>query len=78
MKTMTVGELKAHFSEVIQDVKSGETIAVAFGRTKEIVAYLMPKAALHPAKRPLGILQNKGSVTFADNFKIDDNEFLGV
>ncbi|HEX9958727.1 MAG TPA: prevent-host-death protein [Fibrella sp.] len=78
MRTMTVGDLKAHFSEVIQDVKSGEEIAVAFGKKKEIVAYLIPKAARTPAKRQLGILQNKGHVTFAADFKLTDDEFLGV
>lgn len=71
---MTIGDLKAHFSEVIQDVKSGEEIAVAFGKKKEIVAYLIPRAAHKSAKRQLGILQGKGTVTFADDF----NEFLGL
>ena len=78
MRTMTVGDLKAHFSEVIQDVKSGEEIAVAFGKKKEIVAYLIPKEARTPAKRQLGILQNKGRVTFATDFKLTDDEFLGL
>lgn len=78
MRTMTVGDLKAHFSEVIQDVKSGEEIAVAFGKKKEIVAYLIPKEARTPAKRQLGILQGKGKVTFATDFKLTDDEFLGL
>ncbi len=75
---MTIGDLKAHFSEVIQDVKSGEEIAVAFGKKKEIVAYLIPKAARNPAKRQLGTLQGKGTVTFVDDFKLTDDEFLGL
>lgn len=75
---MTVGALKAHFSEVIQDVKSGEEIAVAFGKKKEIVAYLIPKEGRNPVKRQLGILQGKGTVVFADDFKLTDDEFLGL
>jgi hypothetical protein len=36
MKTMTVGELKAQFSEVLgQMVKSGEPIAISFGKKKK-------------------------------------------
>jgi antitoxin (DNA-binding transcriptional repressor) of toxin-antitoxin stability system len=76
MKTMTVGDLKSHFSEVIQEVKAGEEIAVAFGKKKEIVAYLIPKSARKSAKRQLGIL--KGNVRFADTFKMTEDEFLGI
>jgi antitoxin (DNA-binding transcriptional repressor) of toxin-antitoxin stability system len=34
IKKMTVGELKARFSEVLEDVQKGETIEVIFGRSK--------------------------------------------
>ena len=45
MRPMIIGDLKTHFSQVIKNVKSGEEIAVTFGRKKEIVAYLIPKTA---------------------------------
>ncbi len=76
MRTMTVGDLKARFSEVIQEIRAGEEIAVAFGKKREIVAYLIPKSARKPVKRQLGILQDKGKVTFADDFKMTAEEFL--
>jgi len=75
---MTVGDLKAHFSEVIQDIKAGEEIAISFGKKKEIVAYLIPKSARKEEKRQLGILQNEGKVSFADDFKMTEDEFLGL
>ncbi|GAB3960745.1 hypothetical protein GCM10028805_58660 [Spirosoma harenae] len=78
MRTMTVGDLKSRFSEVIQEVKAGEEIAVAFGKKKEIVAYLIPKSARKTEKRQLGILAKKGKVTFADDFKMTEEEFLGL
>lgn len=78
MKTLTVGELKSRFSEIIKEVQTGEEIAVAFGKKKEIVAYLVPKSARKPGSRKLGILQNKGKVTFADDFKMTEEEFLGL
>lgn len=78
MKTMTIGDLKAHFSEVIQEVKAGEEIAVAFGKQKEVVAYLIPKSARKPKNRQLGILQNKGKVILADDFKMTEEEFLDL
>ncbi len=73
---MTVGDLKARFSEVIQEIRAGEEIAVAFGKKREIVAYLIPKSARKLVKRQLGILQDKGKVTFADDFKMTAEEFL--
>lgn len=78
MKTLTVGELKSRFSEVLKEVQSGEKIAVAFGKKKEIVAYLVPKPDHKPAPRKLGILQGKGKAIFAGDFKMTEEEFLGL
>lgn len=44
MKTMAVGEFKAHFAEVLEQVKSGIGVAVTYGRRKEIVGYFLPKS----------------------------------
>ena len=76
MKTMTVGDLKSHFSQALKEVKAGEEIAVAFGKDKKIVAYLMPVPKKE--KRQLGILQHKGTVTFSENYKMTEEEFLGL
>jgi prevent-host-death family protein len=77
MKTMQVAELKAHFSEVLEEVKKGEEIAVAYGRKKETVAVLVPyKGYRKNHKRKLGLLKNKGTVVFKDDFKMTDEELL--
>ncbi|WP_373330877.1 type II toxin-antitoxin system Phd/YefM family antitoxin [Salmonirosea aquatica] len=73
MRTLTVGELKAQFSQIIKDVKAGEEIAVAFGKKREVIAYLVPKP-----ERKLGILQGKGKAIFTDDFKMTEEEFLGL
>lgn len=39
---MTVGELKARFSEVLKKVEKGQSIEVVFGRAKKPVAMLTP------------------------------------
>lgn len=78
MKAMSVGELKTHFSEVLQRVLAGEEIGIMYGRKKEIVAKLVPKSAAKKPKRKLGILEGKGKVTFHDDFKITEEEFLGL
>ncbi len=78
MRTLTVGELKAQFSQIIKDVQAGEEIAVAFGKKREVIAYLVPKPDRKPTPRKLGILQGKGKAVFADDFKMTEEEFLGL
>ncbi len=78
MKTITVGDLKSRFSEVLKEVQEGEEIAVAFGRKKEIVAYLIPRSARKPVKRQLGLLWGKGTASFTDNFSMTEEEFLDL
>ncbi len=76
MKTMTVGEVKAHFSEVLKEVEAGERIAITFGKKREIKAFLVPrKEDLKP--RMLGSLQGKGKVIFKDSYQISEEELLG-
>ncbi len=42
MQTVQVGEFKARFSEMIDSVRAGQTIVVAYGRNHEKVAALIP------------------------------------
>ncbi|WP_199539339.1 type II toxin-antitoxin system Phd/YefM family antitoxin [Dyadobacter luteus] len=70
MKTMTVGEFKAQFSDVIEQVKAGEKIAVTFGKKKEVIGYFTPEdsdAKVKKKQRPLGPLKHLGYV-MADDF----------
>lgn len=77
MKILTVGDLKTNFSEVLKAVQMGEEFAIAFGKRKEVVAYLIPKHLRKNGKRKIGILEGKASVTFKEDFKMTDEEFLG-
>lgn len=75
---MSVGEFKTHFSDVIEQVKSGEKIAVTFGKKKEVVGYFLPEIPESKGKRKLGILEGKASVDFHPDYKITAEEFLGL
>jgi len=77
MKTMTVGEFKSHFAEVLEQVKSGIGFAVTYGRKKEIVGYFLPESQLIKPKRKLGILEGKAKVTFKDDFKMSEEDLIG-
>ena len=77
MKTMSVAEFKNHFSEIIKQAKADESIAVTYGKKKEIIGYFHPVNVKKP-KRILGILEGKATFTFAPDFKITDDEFLAL
>jgi len=78
MKTMSVGEFKTHFSEVVEQVKEGEKIAVTYGKKKEVIGYFVPKIDDQNGKRRLGLLDGKAQVIFKDDFKMTEEEFLGL
>ena len=77
MKTMTVGEFKTHFSDVIEQVKSGEEITVTYGKKKEVIGYFTPKKSDQP-KIKLGLMEGKAKAIFHPDFKITEDEFLGL
>lgn len=80
MRTLTIGEFKAQFSDLLTAVQAGESVVVCYGRKKERVAALVPYAqfSAQAGKRPLGLLKGQASFSVADDFKLDDEEFLAA
>lgn len=77
MKTLGVGELKKHFSSILDDLRQGEEIGISFGKKHELVAVLVPAEKYYKKKkRKLGILQDKASFEMKENFKISDEELF--
>jgi len=77
MKTLTIGQLKTNFSDVIQSIKTGKEFIIAFGKKKEKVAVIIPYNKYIKSKKiKLGLLENKASYKIKDDFKIDDEELL--
>ena len=77
MKTMSATEFKAHFSDVLAAVKLGETIAVTYGRKKEIIGYFVREIPERP-KLILGILEGKATFTFGPDWEMTSEELLGL
>ncbi|GAB3918500.1 type II toxin-antitoxin system Phd/YefM family antitoxin [Larkinella terrae] len=76
MKTMSVGELKTHFSEVLKEVEAGEKIAITFGKRKVVKAFLIPKEEeIKPRK--LGLLQGK-KYFLRDDFGVTSSEEFDI
>lgn len=78
MKSLSVGEFKAHLSELLEEVKQGKTIEVVYGKKKTPAAHLVPVNGSKPKKRKLGIWEGKVKFVFADNFKMTDEELLDL
>ncbi len=77
MKTMTVGEFKARFSEALDAVRAGETIVVSFGRNHRKVAAMVPYSELKAAKkRPLGLLKSRVRIRIRNDFALSDDDLL--
>lgn len=79
MKTLPVGEFKTHFSEIIENIKSGEEVAISFGKKKEKIAVLIPYSKyIKKSSRKLGLLEHKASFRTKSDFKISDEEFFNL
>jgi prevent-host-death family protein len=75
MKTLQLAEAKNHFSAVLKDVESGNEIAISYGKKKETIAVIIPYEKWKKSrKRELGTLEERGSVKFADDWYMTDEE----
>jgi antitoxin (DNA-binding transcriptional repressor) of toxin-antitoxin stability system len=75
MKTYSVADFKANFSEILDMVQAGEEIGIAYGKKKEIVALLVPKPK--EKTRVLGAMKGKMKAEFAADWKMTAEELLG-
>lgn len=79
MQTMTVGHFKAHFSEVLDLVQSGEDVVISYGKKKQKIAVLVPFDRYEgKEKRTLGLLAGQASFSLAADFKLSDDELLSL
>jgi len=79
MKIMPVGELKSHFSEVIEAVKNGEQIVVSYGKKKKKIAVIIPFSQYAKENSvKLGLLKNKANCEFTDDFEMTTEELVSV
>ena len=77
MQTLTIGELKARFSEVLGKVRQGQEIVISYGKKREKVAVLLPYSHYSAkSKRKLGLLKDRGRCVIHEDFKLSDEEML--
>ncbi|GHV75810.1 hypothetical protein AGMMS49942_06310 [Spirochaetia bacterium] len=75
---MLVGELKTHFSEILEDVRQGSRVGILYGRAKKPVALIVPYAEEPVKERKIGILDGIATVEFKDDFEMTEEELLGM
>jgi prevent-host-death family protein len=77
MQTLTIGELKARFSEVLGRLRQGQEVVISYGKRREKVAVLIPYS--HYSSKPerkLGLLRDRGHCVIHEDFKLSDDEML--
>jgi antitoxin (DNA-binding transcriptional repressor) of toxin-antitoxin stability system len=78
MKTLTVANLKADFSNVLEDIKKGNEVIIEYGKKHEKLAVIIPYKKYARKKRKVGILKGKASFEITPNFKISDEELFNL
>ena len=80
MRTLTIGEFKAQFSDVLTPVQAGESVVFCYGRKMERVAVLVPHAEFvaSAGKRPLGLIKGRAGFSVTKDFRLTDDEFLAA
>lgn len=76
--TISADQIEANAESVLLELAKGERVGVTFGKEKIVKAYLVPGESANSRPRKLGILEGKGTVTFADDFKMTEEEFIGL
>ena len=78
MKTLSVADLKTHFSAVISELRNGKQVAITYGRHKEPLATIVPQSQLATPDYSikLGDLKKAGWTYKLNNFEMSDQELL--
>jgi antitoxin (DNA-binding transcriptional repressor) of toxin-antitoxin stability system len=77
MKTMAVGEIKTHFSQILGEVQHGKKVGILYGRAKKPIAMIVPYIEEKKGERKIGILDGKVKIEFMNNFKMTAEELCG-
>ncbi|MCL2214291.1 MAG: prevent-host-death protein [Treponema sp.] len=70
---MPVGEIKTHFSKILDEVKNRKKIGILFSRAKKPVAMIVPNEE-KKTERKIGILDGKAIIEFKNDFKMTAEE----
>ena len=76
MEVIKVGELKSKFSSILKDVQSGKKFVVGYGKKGEKVAVLVPFQEYIKIERMLGLLETRGKLRIATDWKMTEEDLI--
>jgi antitoxin (DNA-binding transcriptional repressor) of toxin-antitoxin stability system len=77
MRTLGVGEFKADFSAVLDEVCHGHPVAIGYGKQKKRLAVIISyDEYVSKPHRKLGVLKKRASLKIHDDFKMTAEEML--
>ena len=77
METLTIGEVKRRFSEVLENVRRGQEIVISYGKKREKIAVIVPyRGHFSIPERSLGLLKDRAKCIIHEDFGISDEEML--
>jgi len=78
MKTLPVGELKAKFSEILDNIKSGEEVVITYGKKRESIAVIIPYDKFKKKNKiKIGLLKDR-KMKINDDYKMTEEELLNI
>jgi antitoxin (DNA-binding transcriptional repressor) of toxin-antitoxin stability system len=78
MKTMSVGDAKSYFSQILEEVKQGSKVGILYGKAKKPVAMIVPYEEEPVKERKIGLLDGKVKIEFMDDFSMTTEDLLGL
>ena len=81
MQIIQVGKLKKEFSTILDKIrKEGEKYVVAYGKSNEKVAIIIPydQAYEKVEQREFGLYKNKGNYRIHDDFEMTEEELFNT
>ena len=77
-KAMAVGELKARFSAVLDEVSHGQKVDILYGRAKKPVATIIPYQEEPKGERKIGILDGIAKIEVREDFEMTPEELVDL
>lgn len=75
--TVTVGDFKTRFSEMVEYVKEGNQVEITYGRKRNVIGYFVSEIEPTYTTRKLGLLADKAEVIINDeDFEITDEDLV--
>lgn len=79
MKTLSTGEFKLHLSSVLKSIMEGEEYIISYGKKKKKIAVVIPYSKyVKKNPRKLGLLSKKGNFSLKKDFKMSEEELIGI